>query len=85
MQRVVAASIHLVDGAQRDLPLGSQVRHEQSGARTVVGWDGLVYLEGLAEHNSLEVERSDGGRCRVQFSVEGDQPQVPLIGPLVCQ
>lgn len=85
MQRVVAASIHLVDAAQRDLPLGSQVRHEQSGARTVVGWDGLVYLEGLAEHNSLEVERSDGGSCRVQFSVEDDQSQVPLIGPLVCQ
>lgn len=85
MQRVVAASLHLVDPAQRDLPLGSQVLHEQSGSRTVVGWDGLVYLEGLAEHNSLVVERSGGGSCRVQFSVEGDQQQVPLIGPLVCQ
>ncbi len=85
MQRVVAASLHLVDPAQRDLPLGSQVLHEQSGTRTVVGWDGLVYLEGLAEHNSLVVERSGGGSCRVQFSVEGDQQQVPLIGPLVCQ
>ncbi|HWD33031.1 MAG TPA: fimbria/pilus outer membrane usher protein [Pseudomonas sp.] len=85
MQRVVAASLHLVDPAQRDLPLGSQVLHEQSGTRTVVGWDGLVYLEGLAEHNSLVVERSGAGSCRVQFSVEGDQQQVPLIGPLVCQ
>ena len=85
MQRVVAASLHLVDPAQRDLPLGSQVLHEQSGTHTVVGWDGLVYLEGLAEHNSLVVERSGGGSCRVQFSVEGDQQQVPLIGPLVCQ
>lgn len=85
MRKVLAASLHLVDASQRDLPLGSQVLHEQSGARTVVGWDGLVYLEGLAEHNSVVVQRTDGGTCRVQFSVEGDQEQVPLIGPLVCQ
>lgn len=85
VRRVVAASLHLVDAQQHDLPLGSQVLHEQSGTRTVVGWDGLVYLEGLAEQNSLLVERSAGGSCRVQFKVEGDQLQVPLIGPLVCQ
>ncbi|MEG0862342.1 MAG: fimbria/pilus outer membrane usher protein, partial [Pseudomonas sp.] len=85
MQRVVAASLHLVDAEQHDVPLGSQVLHEQSGTRTVVGWDGLVYLEGLAEQNSLLVERSAGGSCRVQFKVKGDQLQVPLIGPLVCQ
>lgn len=85
MQHVVAASIHLVDSAQLDLPLGSQVLHEQSGARTVVGWDGLVYLEGLAEHNSLVVERSAGGSCRVHFMLDNDQAQVPLIGPLVCR
>ncbi|RWU19330.1 fimbrial assembly protein [Pseudomonas alkylphenolica] len=85
MRKVMAASLHLVDANQHDLPLGSQVLHEQSGARTVVGWDGLVYLEGLAEHNSVVVQRTDGGSCRVQFSVEGDQQQVPLLGPLVCQ
>lgn len=85
LRSVVAASLHLVDSAQRDLPLGSQVLHEESGKRTVVGWDGLVYLEGLAEHNSLVVEPVGGGRCRVSFSASGDQAQVPLIGPLVCQ
>lgn len=85
MQRVVAASLHLVDAAQHDLPLGSQVLDEQSGARTVVGWDGLVYLEGLSEHNRVKVQLSDGSSCRVQFKVPADQAQVPLIGPLVCQ
>ncbi len=85
MRNVVAASLQLVDANHKDLPLGSQVLHEQSGGHAVVGWDGLVYLEGLAEHNSLVVELAAGGRCRVQFDMDGDQQQVPLIGPLVCR
>ncbi|WP_301840714.1 fimbria/pilus outer membrane usher protein [Pseudomonas sp. JQ170C] len=85
MRNVVAASLQLVDASQKDLPLGSQVLHEQSGAQAVVGWDGLVYLEGLAPDNSLEVALAGGGRCRVQFTMDGDQQQVPLIGPLVCR
>ncbi|MFK8328822.1 fimbria/pilus outer membrane usher protein [Pseudomonas sp. BJa5] len=85
LRTVVAASLRLVDAAGQDLAVGSQVLHEQSGQRTVVGWDGLVYLEGLAAHNSLVVEPVGGGGCRVSFSASGDQAQVPLIGPLVCQ
>lgn len=85
MHNVVAASLQLVDASHNDLPLGSQVRHEQSGAHAVVGWDGLVYLEGLSPDNSLEVALASGGRCRVQFKMDGNQQQVPLIGPLVCR
>ncbi|MND89274.1 Outer membrane usher protein FimD precursor [compost metagenome] len=85
LQRVVAASIVLVDGNNKELALGSQVRHEQSGALAVVGWDGLVYLEGLAADNSLQVQIANGGSCRVHFKLAPEQDQVPLIGPLVCQ
>lgn len=85
LRRVLAASLVLVDTAQKELALGSQVRHEQSGAVAVVGWDGLVYLEDLGEHNSLVVQKADGGSCRVQFPLQAEQDQVPLIGPLVCQ
>jgi outer membrane usher protein len=59
--------------------------HEQSGTRTVVGWDGLVYLENLQAQNSLHVTLADGKTCQAQFSVDLNQDQVPLIGPLVCQ
>ena len=38
--------------------LGAGVLHEQSGARTVVGWDGLVYLENLQAQNTA----GDAGR-----------------------
>lgn len=85
LQRVVAASMVLVDAQQRELPLGSGVVHEQSGAQTVVGWDGLVYLENLQAQNRLRVTLADGSHCQVQFAVDMQQAQIPLIGPLVCQ
>ncbi|MBP5133998.1 FimD/PapC C-terminal domain-containing protein, partial [Pseudomonas protegens] len=85
LTRIIAASVVLVDAQQRELPLGSNVTHEQSGARTVVGWDGLVYLENLAPQNTLHVELADGKTCRAQFDIDMQQQQVPLIGPLVCQ
>lgn len=85
VRRVIAASITLVDAQHQDLPLGSQVQHELSGAQAVVGWDGLVYLEGLAEHNTLRVTVGEGHTCQATFELDIQQEQVPLIGPLVCQ
>ncbi|MGU3305493.1 fimbria/pilus outer membrane usher protein [Pseudomonas sp. M5A4_2d] len=85
VRRVLAASITLVDAQHQDLPLGSQVRHEQSGALAVVGWDGLVYLENLVAHNTLQVTVGDGQTCQATFELDTTQEQVPLIGPLVCQ
>ena len=85
LSRIVAASIVLVDARQQELPLGSGVVHEQSGTQTVVGWDGLVYLENLQAQNSLRVTLADGKTCQVQFAVDMKQDQIPLIGPLVCK
>ncbi|MFJ7794989.1 fimbria/pilus outer membrane usher protein [Pseudomonas sp. NPDC096950] len=85
LNRVIAASIVLVDARQQELPLGSGVVHEQSGTQTVVGWDGLVYLENLQAQNNLRVTLADGSTCQVQFAVDMQQQQIPLIGPLVCQ
>ena len=85
LSRVRAASIELVDASHQDLPLGSQVLHRESGGLAVVGWDGLVYLEGLAAQNTLEVQIAGGGRCQVQFPLADGQDDVPLIGPLVCR
>ncbi|MDN3221592.1 fimbria/pilus outer membrane usher protein [Pseudomonas nunensis] len=85
LSRVIAASIVLVDARRQELPLGSGVVHEQSGTQTVVGWDGLVYLENLQAQNNLRVTLADGGTCQVQFAVDMQQQQIPLIGPLVCQ
>ncbi|MGY4818134.1 fimbria/pilus outer membrane usher protein [Pseudomonas chlororaphis subsp. piscium] len=85
LTHILAASLVLVDARHQELPLGSLVTHEQSGAQAVVGWDGLVYLENLAPSNSLRVSLADGSSCQVSFTLEPEQEQVPLIGPLVCQ
>jgi outer membrane usher protein len=85
LSRVIAASIVLVDAHQQELALGSGVLHTQSGTQTVVGWDGLVYLENLQPQNNLQVTLADGKTCQVQFAVDMNQDQIPLIGPLVCQ
>ena len=85
LRRVMAASIVLVDANNRELALGSQVRHEQSGGQAVVGWDGLVYLENLSPHNRLQVQVAGGGQCQVEFDLPEGQGPMPLIGPLVCR
>lgn len=84
LTRIVAASIELVDARNQPLPLGANVVHEQTGIAAVVGWDGLVYLENLAQQNSLTVSLPDGSNCQVQFALPESTEQVPLIGPLVC-
>lgn len=85
LKRVLAASLVLVDADQQELKLGSRVRHQESGGEAVVGWDGLVYLENLAPHNRLQVDKADGGQCQVAFDLPEGQGPIPLIGPLVCQ
>ncbi|WP_439864811.1 fimbria/pilus outer membrane usher protein [Pseudomonas antarctica] len=85
LRRVLAASITLVDSAHQELPLGSLVVHEQSNTQAVVGWDGLVYLENLSAHNTLQVTLGEGRTCQTTFDIDEQQQDVPLIGPLVCQ
>ena len=85
LRRVLAASITLVDRQHQELPLGSLVVHEQSNTQAVVGWDGLVYLENLSAHNTLQVTLGEGRTCQATFDIDEQQQDVPLIGPLVCQ
>jgi outer membrane usher protein len=85
LRRVLAASVTLVDTRHQELPLGSLVVHEQSNQQAVVGWDGLVYLENLSVHNTLQVTLGEGRTCQARFEVNEQQQGVPLIGPLVCQ
>ncbi|MFB3303180.1 fimbria/pilus outer membrane usher protein [Pseudomonas sp. AMR01] len=85
LRRVLAASITLVDSTHQELPLGSLVVHEQSNTQAVVGWDGLVYLDNLSAHNTLQVTLGEGRTCQATFDIDEQQQDVPLIGPLVCQ
>ena len=79
-----AASILLVDTAGQPLPLGSLVRvNGQAVEPSLVGFDGVVYLDTLDTHNVLNVE-TPAGACRVSFDYRKDGDGIPEIGPLRC-
>jgi outer membrane usher protein len=84
LSRYAAATIVLTDDAGHPVPPGTRVHHEQSGADTVVGYDGLTFVSGLREHNRLELT-GDGWHCRVAFDYRPPTDHsLPRIGPLRC-
>lgn len=85
MQRVVAASIVLIDSRGEVLPRGSKAELLGSDASTYVGWDGLVYFEGLAEHNRVRIQLEGGGQCEVAFELKNPGEEMALVGPLTCR
>ncbi|MDB5986019.1 MAG: fimbrial biosis outer rane usher protein [Nevskia sp.] len=87
IQRYSAATIILVDAGGVLLPSGTLVKHRESGTNFVVGYDGQVFVEGLQEHNHLDIGDSKLS-CGTSFDYQtGSQRQIslPTIGPLVCK
>jgi outer membrane usher protein len=85
IQTVRAASVTLVDLQGKPLPVGLRVQHQPSGRSATLGWDGQVYLEGLADDNELIVSGADVQSCRVRFHLANTTPGVARVGPLTCQ
>lgn len=85
LRRVVAASIVLIDSRGEVLPRGSQVTLEGRDRQATVGWDGLVYFEGLQKSNRLQVALPDGGQCAAGFELESLDEEMSLVGPLTCR
>jgi len=85
IEPVRAASVILHDANGKPIEVGGSVGLKGSDApEMVVGYDGIVYLEGLQEHNVLEVQTSHGN-CTAQFDYHPKGQTVPVIGPLVCR
>ena len=85
LSRYDAASVILHDGQGKPLAPGLRVRDMESGAETVVGYDGLTFVENLQADNHLVVD-TPAGPCTVRFSYRR-QPghDAQTIGPLVCR
>lgn len=84
IERFSAASIivHLPDN--RPLPVGTPVQAEENQTPSVVGYDGIVFVDGLRAQNRLVFGRGST-RCAVDFAYQppaGDD--LPVIGPLIC-
>ncbi|CAN0624644.1 Outer membrane usher protein [Burkholderia multivorans] len=79
-----AASIILHGPDGEPLPPGARVHDEESGKDTIVGYDGLTFVDDLQAENHLVV---DGGtlHCTVEFGYASPRNgSLPTIGPLTC-
>jgi outer membrane usher protein len=86
MRTIRAAQVVLLDANGKPVPLGSSVRLDgQADSNALVGFDGVVYLDTLAQHNGLAVQ-TPSGICRVQFDYPASNADtIPEIGPLACR
>jgi len=84
IERYSAATV-IVQGADgKPLATGLPVLHVQSGKRTVVGFDGIVFVDDLLEQNQLQVGEGDSV-CTVRFAYARPAAGgLPVIGPLRC-
>ncbi|RQS91155.1 fimbria/pilus outer membrane usher protein [Burkholderia seminalis] len=85
VSRYRAASVILHDAAGKPLPAGARVHHAESGADTIVGYDGLTFIDGLKADNHLVID--DGTRrCVAAFAFTAPgNGTLPTVGPLVCR
>jgi len=78
------ALITLRDDAGAFLPVGSRVRLNDSAQVFVVGYDGLVYLEGLASENHLVVAQLNKPDCAFAFTSPSTLTERLVINDAVC-
>ncbi|MGV8927130.1 MAG: fimbria/pilus outer membrane usher protein [Ewingella sp.] len=78
------ATLRLVDAHHAPIPIGSLATLANSGVQAMVGYDGITYFEGLAEHNSLNVLVKGQPDCSLTFDYRPKVGTIPEIGPLIC-
>lgn len=84
LPRSTSASLQLVDADGKELPVGARVT-VANGERSLVGWDGLIYLEALDGNTGLDVELPGGSRCRAEVTLpEGAEGRLRL-GTVTCR
>lgn len=83
--RYSAASITIVDTQGKPLAPGSRVRDIESGAQSIVGYDGITFIDGLQADNHLHIDHQDGS-CDVSFPyTRSTDGSLPTLGPFVCR
>jgi len=79
------ALVTLVDSAGKPIAVGASARLTSDNSRAEpVGYDGLVYLQGVRDNNELEVSLADGGSCSARFAAPKDATGIRQTGPIPC-
>ncbi len=84
VETLVAATLTLLTEDGQPMPVGSSVRHLETGLTTVVGWDGMVYLDRLRPSNRLLVQPVGGRLCTAAFDLDPAAGVLPHLPPLRC-
>jgi outer membrane usher protein len=84
VSRYSAASVILRGADGKLLPPGTRVHHVEGGDDTIVGYDGLTFIENLQHDNHLEIDNG-AVRCSVEFTYQRPADgSLPTLGPLTC-
>ncbi len=78
-----AAIVKIQDSDGNFIPLSTEVLLDGTAEPLVMGYDGEVYVTGLAAKNVLTVNMPTGP-CKVEFEYTGSAQAQELIGPLTC-
>ena len=78
-----AALVILTDAKGNYLPESSEVTLEGLADPFLMGYDGQVYITGLAAENKVTVKLR-GNQCQASFSYKPDNQNQTTIGPLQC-
>src|SRR3546814_2740724 len=84
LHAVRAAVLVLNDDHGQPLPLGSRVYLGDATVPLMVGYDGQVYLEGLASHNRLHIDLGNGDDCALDFEFDERGGSIPTLGTYTC-
>ena len=85
VERYSAATVIVHGEDAQPLAPGLPVLHVQSGKRTVVGFDGVTFVDDLSAENEMRIG-SDDQVCVVRFAyVRPAAGGLPMIGPLRCR
>ncbi|WP_050409648.1 fimbria/pilus outer membrane usher protein [Massilia sp. NR 4-1] len=84
VERYRAATIVVQQADGTPMPVGTPVRHVQSGAEAVIGYDGMTFVDELGEENELVLGKP-GAQCSVRFRYRPPAGSaLPVLGPFPC-
>ncbi|MFG1173359.1 fimbria/pilus outer membrane usher protein [Erwiniaceae bacterium CAU 1747] len=79
-----AASVIINDQHGQPLPVGTAITRASPPAE-VVGWDGIVWMNNLTQHNPIHALTPDGRHCETELTLPKALPDTLVTyGPLVC-
>ncbi|MDR5823178.1 fimbria/pilus outer membrane usher protein [Caballeronia sp. LZ043] len=83
LQGFHGAQLLLLSANGQPLPVGTQITHRETGKQYIVGYDGLAFVDDLAQTNTIDAAPA-GKHCELQVPYEAQAHALPTLGPFTC-